>query len=142
MRISDWSSDVCSSDLSPIHGRMREAIAASRIAQKSLNLCNNARTMIDIAKAGGGIGIFPRPMVRGEVASGALAPIDGMPALAPVEFHVAMRVADTEPVLTQIFERAAKLNLAEVQIGRAHSELQSLMRISYAVLCWKKKKKT
>ena len=99
---------------SPIHGRMREAIEASRIAQKSLNLCNNARTMIDIAKAGGGIGIFPQPMVRGEVASGALAPIDGMPALAPVEFHVAMRVADTEPVLTQIFERAAKLNLADV----------------------------
>src|SRR3546814_15150058 len=27
------------------------------------------------------------------------------------------------------------------QIGRAHSELQSLMRISYAVLCLKKKKK-
>ena len=98
---------------SPIHGRMRDAIAASRIAQKSLNLCNNARTMIDIAKAGGGIGIFPRPLVRSEVASGALALIDAMPALAPVEFHVAMRVADTEPVLTQIFERAAKLNLAK-----------------------------
>ena len=101
------------SSTSPIHGRMREAIAASRIAQKSLNLCNNARTMIDIAKAGGGIGIFPRPMVRGEVASGALVLIEAMPALAPVEFHVAMRVADTEPVLTQIFERAARLNLAE-----------------------------
>ena len=99
---------------SPIHGRMREAIAASRIAQKSLNLCNNARTMIDIAKAGGGIGIFPLPMVRGEVASGALVEIGGMPALAPVEFQVAMRVADTEPVLTQIFARAAQLDLAEV----------------------------
>ncbi|MDP3782270.1 MAG: LysR family transcriptional regulator, partial [Sphingopyxis sp.] len=74
---------------SPIHGRMREAIEASRIAQKSLNLCNNARTMIDIAKAGGGIGIFPQPMVRGEVASGALLEIGGMPALAPVEFQVA-----------------------------------------------------
>jgi DNA-binding transcriptional LysR family regulator len=94
---------------------MREAIEASRIAQKSLNLCNNARTMIDIAKAGGGIGIFPQPMVRGEVANGALAPIDGMPALAPVEFQVAMRVTDTEPVLTQIFERAAKLNLADAE---------------------------
>src|SRR3546814_7285895 len=28
------------------------------------------------------------------------------------------------------------------QIGRAHSELQSLMRISYAVFCLKKKKQT
>src|SRR3546814_9497642 len=27
------------------------------------------------------------------------------------------------------------------QIGRAHSELQSLMRLSYAVFCLKKKKK-
>src|SRR3990167_10188949 len=98
---------------SPIHRRMRDAVQASRIAQKSLNLCNNARTMIDIAKAGGGIGIFPQPMVRGDVASGALVQIAAMPALAPVGFHVAMRVADTEPVLTQIFDRAAKLNLAE-----------------------------
>ncbi|WP_422059988.1 LysR family transcriptional regulator [Sphingopyxis sp.] len=98
---------------SPIHGRMRDAIEASRIAQKSLNLCNNARTMIDIAKAGGGIGIFPLPMVRAEIESGALTRIGGMPALAPVEFQVAMRVADTEPVLAQIFDRAAKLNLAD-----------------------------
>ncbi|MBL0915242.1 MAG: substrate-binding domain-containing protein, partial [Sphingopyxis sp.] len=97
---------------SPIHGRMREAIEASRIAQKSLNLCNNARTMIDIAKADGGIGIFPLPMVRAEIDGGALTRIGGMPALAPVEFQVAMRVADTEPVLTQIFERASALNLA------------------------------
>ncbi|WP_428683861.1 LysR family transcriptional regulator [Sphingopyxis sp.] len=102
---------------SPIHGRMREAIEASRVAQKSLNLCNNARTMIDIAKADGGIGIFPRPMVRGEVARRALVEIAGMPALASVEFHVAMRVTDTEPVLVQIFDRAAKLNLAEVVVS-------------------------
>lgn len=97
---------------SPIHGRMRDAIQASRIAQKSLNLCNNARTMIDIAKAGGGIGIFPRPMVGAELGEGALVEIAGMPALAPVEFHVAMRVSDTEPLLAEIFERAAKLDLA------------------------------
>jgi hypothetical protein len=30
-----------------------------------------------------------------------------------VEFQVAMRVGDTEPLLTQIFARAAKLNLAD-----------------------------
>ena len=96
---------------SPIHGRMREAIAASRIAQKSLNLCNNARMMIDIARAGGGVGIFPEPMVRAEVAAGALVELAGLPALAPVEFRVAMRVSDTEPVLTRIFDQAAGLSL-------------------------------
>jgi DNA-binding transcriptional LysR family regulator len=96
---------------SPIHGRMREAIAASRIAQKSLNLCNNARMMIDIARAGGGVGIFPEPMVRAEVAAGTLVELAGLPALAPVEFRVAIRVSDTEPVLTRIFDQAAGLSL-------------------------------
>ncbi|WP_257547917.1 LysR family transcriptional regulator [Sphingopyxis sp. DBS4] len=99
---------------SPIHGRMRDAIDASRIAPRSLNLCNNARMMIDIALAGGGVGIFPEPMVRGEVACGALVELAGMPPPAPVEFHVAMRVADTEPVLVRIFEQAARLRIAPV----------------------------
>ncbi|MCW0197782.1 LysR family transcriptional regulator [Sphingopyxis sp.] len=97
---------------SPIHGRMRDAIDASRIAPRSLNLCNNARMMIDIVLAGGGVGIFPEPMVRGEVARGALVELAGMPPPAPVEFHVAMRVADTEPVLVRIFEQAARLRIA------------------------------
>lgn len=97
---------------SPIHGRMRDAIEASRIAQESLNLCNNARTMIDIAKAGGGVGIFPEPMARAEVAAGALVELSDMPVLAPVAFHVAMRVSDSEPVLARIFERAALLSLS------------------------------
>src|SRR3546814_5542869 len=34
------------------------------------------------------------------------------------------------------------LVLFELEIGRAHSELQSLMRISYAVFCLKKQKKS
>src|SRR3546814_12258066 len=68
--------------------------------------------MIDIALAGGGVGIFPEPMVRAEVASGALVELTGMRPLAPVEFHVAMRVADTEPVLVRIFEQAARLRIA------------------------------
>lgn len=102
---------------SPIHGRMRDAIDASRIAQKSLNLCNNARMMIDIARADGGIGIFPEPMTRAEVAAGTLVELADMPSLAPVAFHVAMRVADTEPVLVRIFERAAALRLVQADAG-------------------------
>ena len=72
---------------------MREAIEASRIAQKSLNLCNNARTMIDIARTGGGIGIFPEPMVRGELAGGALVEIAGMPAAGAYEKSYAYSLA-------------------------------------------------
>src|SRR3546814_13789401 len=51
-------------------------------------------------------------MVRAEVASGALVELTGMRPLAPVEFHVALRVADTEPVMVRIFEQAARLRIA------------------------------
>ncbi|KEQ52747.1 LysR family transcriptional regulator [Sphingobium chlorophenolicum] len=96
---------------SPIYGRMRDAIAASRIAHQSLNLCNNARMMIDIAKSGGGIGIFPEPMARDDLTSGALVELEGMPPLAPIDFHVAKRVSDNDPVINAIFIRAGALRL-------------------------------
>ncbi len=67
--------------------------------------------MVDIAKAGGGIGIFPEPMVCADMTRGDLVELDGMPALAPVEFHVAMRSSDHEPLTTKIFERASQLRL-------------------------------
>lgn len=99
---------------SPIHGRMRDAIAALRVEQKSLNLSNNAQLMIDIAKAGGGVGIFPASMVQSELASGALVAIDHMPRLDPIGFYVAMRVSDTEPLLERIFEQASNLSMQGV----------------------------
>src|SRR3546814_5521118 len=43
------------------------------------------------------------------------------------------------PALVQLFMQNSAADLGE--IGRAHAELQSLMRISYAVFCLKKKKK-
>lgn len=90
---------------------MRDAIAASRIAHKSINLCNNARMMIDIARAGGGVGIFPRSMAQPDIDSGALVELDALPAPEPVEFQVAMRVADNEPLTAEIFARASILDL-------------------------------
>src|SRR3546814_9300376 len=48
--------------------------------------------------------------------------------------YVALGGADAVNFLTQ-YERAG-------EIGRAHAELQSLMRISYAVFCLKKKTNT
>src|SRR3546814_1403077 len=43
--------------------------------------------------------------------------------------------ADGQPVA------GAEVTITHVEIGRAHVELQSLMRISYAVFCLTKKKK-
>lgn len=98
---------------SPIHGRMRDAIAGLHIPQKSLNFSNNARLIIDIAKAGGGIGIFPQSMVQAELASGALVEMADMPDLEPVDFHVLMRVSDSDPLLCRIFEKSRSLNIQE-----------------------------
>src|SRR3546814_2726594 len=90
MRISDWSSDVCSSDLG--------------------------------AGFAGGAAHHARAAVR----------ISGRGDHCPAAGDRAARCADPDPGL---FQRRTCLRSEEHT-----SELQSLMRISYAVLCLKKKK--
>src|SRR3546814_2025199 len=95
MRISDWSSDVCSSDLQP-----QGAVAAADAEPFSYAMAQSA-----IRSAGGSVSLVPLPhwVVWSVKAIGGNA----------------------------------------AQRSEEHtSELQSLMRISYAVFCLKKKKKT
>src|SRR3546814_5606279 len=54
-------------------------------------------------------------------------------------FHLAARTRGADATDTLADARNLLL-LLQLKIGRAHSELQSLMRISYAVFCLKKKK--
>lgn len=96
---------------SPIHGRMKDAISASRISLGMLNQCNNVQMMIDIAKAGGGIGIFPEPMVYAHQADASLVQLEGMPMLSPIEFHVVKRASDNELITQAIFDQAAQLQM-------------------------------
>lgn len=98
-------------NLSPLYRIMKEAIAASDLADCPLNLCNNVRTMIDIVLESGGIGIFPQPMVRQHIAHGRLVPVPAAPAMPPVEFQVAMRAAESDPLVLAIFDRASRLDL-------------------------------
>src|SRR3546814_5860978 len=103
LRISDWSSDVCSSDLLPVQRRRLADIRGQRSRQRQARL-RSAR------------------------------PGDG-------------RVRDHEPR----DRRGGNRHIVRVAACRAAptharseehtSELQSLMRISYAVFCLKKKKK-
>src|SRR3546814_8784151 len=111
MRISDWSPDVCSSDLgdlpagcsgpqrpaggSPMHGSSIDAV------------------LIHIDSTG-------------QAALGVV--------LALIMFGVALdlRIGDFAAVLRR--------PLAPLRSEEHTSELQSLMRSSYAVFCWKKKK--
>src|SRR3546814_10256684 len=108
MRISDWSSDVCSSDLNG-EGAAAYAGAARQTAYIE------AATISAINEC------FP------PVASDRLY----------------LDHAATTPILPQA--KAAMAEALESWSNRSEehtSELQSLMRISYAVFCLKKKKKS
>src|SRR3546814_3452503 len=107
MRISDWSSDVCSSDL--------KATQQSRAWVAALD-CFAPLAMTDYARTDTKVLI-----------------LFGDPHLQPVE-RVAERNLARQP---RIFVAIAR----RIERSEEHtSELQSLMRISYAVFCLKKKK--
>src|SRR3546814_8738167 len=118
MRISDWSSDVCSSDL-----RLFRPAAAAPPAGRPVVRRHHA----DQAER------QPRRQ-PGAPASCLFAPAD--PAAAPAEpdRHPGRAVAPAAPP-------HRREHRAEDERSEEHtSELQSLMRISYAVFCLKKKK--
>src|SRR3546814_10539721 len=105
MRISDWSSDVCSSDLG--------VSASSPNLANHGSICSAGPSTILGRFSPGGISTMPmrRP-------SSSRAPISQHPgALSPSRLRSACRSEEHT------------------------SELQSLMRISYAVFCLQKKKK-
>src|SRR3546814_6998583 len=103
MRISDWSSDVCSSDL------RKEKRSARRATDQSRLTSSSCTATIRVLKAMQTRSRYARARVKMSV------------------FAFPKRFART-PMLLRSEEHT--------------SELQSLMRISYAVFCLKKKKKT
>src|SRR3546814_2054375 len=117
MRISDWSSDVCSSDLGVDArrdlGKLGVARALPVVADPARNLA------VDAAEALRKPGV-PRDEGRGRDCA---QPLEG-------KLHLSR-------------QSAAHLHRAVRHFGRSEehtSELQSLMRISYAVFCLKKQK--
>src|SRR3546814_8151453 len=124
MRISDWSSDVCSSDLdkiaqhrSDLHGLWKLRVRGAR-----------RRPVVPLAQPlDAGLG-GADPMAVAELDHGEAAPGADAEGFGP-----GRRLGGTP-----LHQRR------EVEAARSEehtSELQSLMRISYAVFCLKKKKK-
>src|SRR3546814_4270603 len=108
MRISDWSSDVCSSDLPGLG---------------SLSLSDRATLANMAPEYGATMGFFP---IDGETVRYLGQTARGGAHLALVETYARVQGLWHDPN------------------GRSEehtSELQSLMRTSYAVFCLKKKKK-
>src|SRR3546814_4181103 len=116
MRISDWSSDVCSSDL--IHIDEFEVMARDTklgpedITRDIPNVGEEALRNLDEA----GIVYIGAEVEPGDILAGKITP-KGESPMTPEE----------------------KL-LRAIRSEEHTSELQSLMRISYAVFCLKKKK--
>src|SRR3546814_3712207 len=108
MRISDWSSDVCSSDLQQL--------------------------TIDRADIGIGAHRSNRDLLAG-----------GLRRQRVERLHLgaAIDAVRTKPHRDAARDRVDGIGLEGRDRSEEHtSELQSLMRISYAVFCLKKKKKT
>lgn len=100
------------SDRSPLHKTMREAISAANFPHRNVNLCNNVRAMIDIVATGCGIGLFPAAMVEDARTRGKLVEVAVAPAPKPVLFSVARRSAELDPLVLEVYRRAALLDIS------------------------------
>src|SRR3546814_4344848 len=130
MRISDWSSDVCSSDLSG-NDRVLKAMNRSHSRESYLRIIERVRAARpDIAISGDFIVGFP-----GETEAEFL---DTLEIVRAVNYAQAYSFKYSPRPGTPAADMAGQVARSEEHT----SELQSLMRISYAVFCLKKKKET
>src|SRR3546814_8041079 len=128
MRISDWSSDVCSSDLAAVSGIGRGIeLEDHRLALQALH---QLRAELRRADHRGGVG----RQRRDDADMG-----DRMQA----EHRADGKAGEGD---RPAFDHGAVVAEGESRQRRRSeehtSELQSLMRISYAVFCWKTKTNT
>src|SRR3546814_4713850 len=122
MRISDCSSDVCSSDLGPIWCREGAHVRLAGIAAREIdNSCRPGQ---------------PCPRASGPAARDALVRLLGGPRGQTSTGHI--RVAG--PTMRCVSTGEAKGNRTGARSEEHTSELQSLMRISYAVFRLNKQK--
>src|SRR3546814_2353424 len=136
MRISDWSSDVCSSDLS---GRGEALRAGARVVKNV--------TGYDLPKLAAGswgrlfamtevtLKVLPRPLCRSTRVIAGLNPDQAVRAMAAALGSQA-EVAAAAHIPAHLRGGTALTGLRIQGRTEEHtSELQSLMRISYAVFC-------
>src|SRR3546814_7542910 len=133
MRISDWSSDVCSSDLTGQHDSRLKRLGKVRadapsVASAAL-LVGSTATFSDKLT----IAVLGHPACAGEMCV--------MDAPGSLRFAVGVETEQDRDGLPPIGTVGFCIEQAEVGRSEEHtSELQSLMRISYAVFCLNKKK--
>src|SRR3546814_7053174 len=122
MRISDWSSDVCSSDLLRPQQNWRYELEANQ----SLGKWGSTKIQFVYVDAEDFVDVVP---------------VDGGESVGNIPSAWAAAVVWSATInLDPAGLKGVKIE-ASVRSEEHTSELQSLMRISYAVFCLKKKKK-
>src|SRR3546814_6015625 len=130
MRISDWSSDVCSSDLTVARlGIVTDTDDADGRSLRERPVPALSIDTIDAALRALTGRILQRPPIYSALKRG------GEPLYAKARRGEVVEVEERE-VDVHAFELQSA---ADLRSEEHTSELQSLMRISYAVFCWKKK---
>src|SRR3546814_1877111 len=138
MRICDWSSDVCSSDLQHLpdgaQAQRLSAFRTSRLGGWTPGESVEVRPFNAI-----GHELLQEERCRGGASESALGTIV---EIGDIGFqHLGIRCPQRQTP-DRIVDVAASFAQRVRQRSEEHtSELQSLMRISYAVFCLKKKKK-
>src|SRR3546814_4551213 len=125
MRISDWSSDVCSSDLRAI------------LAKSGNELVTMAKRLRSVGEDPGSeaLSSFRKAMVRHAAIQ---EQVSGMTAEAGRALSAFRIAADSRDVPGRVLEGLANSGGSSRRRSEEHtSELQSLMRTSYAVFCLK-----
>src|SRR3546814_3320828 len=117
MRISDWSSDVCSSDLEIILHQPRDALKTDDLVPLGIEVADFLR-------------------VERRVHDAVLD--QQQPVLDRVDHR---EIAVNDEVEDRVQHIVGTVAEQRRRSEEHTSELQSLMRISYAVFCLKKKKK-
>src|SRR3546814_6192136 len=131
MRISDWSSDVCSSDLAGVDRLARAARPARRAAPALRD--HRARPQLALALQRGDDPGRARDL---RLRNGARLSASALPAHRSDEAAGGSTRHRPGGVPVRILARPRRESRSEAHT----SELQSLMSISYAVFCLKKKK--
>src|SRR3546814_9736819 len=140
MRISDWSSDVCSSDLGTVHAQSIPLVVLTSNGTRELSDALRRRRLYHFVD-------YPTEDKEARILTTRLPQVDATLALQIAAFVASVRKEDLRkvPGVAETLDWAAALVGLEVRDLTAEpevvqdrseehtSELQSLMRISYAV---------
>lgn len=80
---------------------------------QGINTCSNVKTLIELVLKGAGVAMLPDRLVREELRTGVLVPLQSLGASADhaIEFFVVMRSLEDDRLVREVFKRARSVVL-------------------------------